>query len=163
MGLPVFGDEVVVILRDVADEVKCPSAVGLITEVGLVVEEVGAVFTFCLKRAEKVAVGLVAYAVAPSQRLGLETHISARAEQACRYVGLKFLRPFVSDVESRRHLVTILGFESSGRKTDFLYHVGVDDRESFLLTAPYEEWAVYLHIVDIDTVLIETSTTYVVL
>ena len=63
-GLAVAGLEVVVVLGDVADEVDGPALVGTERDVGLIVEEIGAVFSFRLQRPQEIAVGLIAQAVA---------------------------------------------------------------------------------------------------
>ena len=61
--LAVCGLEVIVVFRDVANDVQRPALVGLIGDIGLVVEEVRAVFTFRLQRAQQIACRLVAQAV----------------------------------------------------------------------------------------------------
>lgn len=69
----------------------------------------------------------------------------------------------IGDVESRRHLVAVLSLKATSGETDTLHHVGIDDRESFLLSAADEERAVDLHIVYIYRVLIKGTTTHIVL
>ena len=69
----------------------------------------------------------------------------------------------VGDVESRRHLVAIFGFEASRGESHRLHHVRVDDAQSLLLPTADEKRAIYLHIIYIYRVLVETTTTHVVL
>ena len=69
----------------------------------------------------------------------------------------------IGDVESRRHLVAVLSLKATSGETDALHHVGIDDRESFLLSAADEERAVDLHIVYIYRVLIKGPATHIVL
>ena len=46
--LTVFRREVVMVVRDVADEIYLPSLVGRITQIGLIIQEVWLVFTLCV-------------------------------------------------------------------------------------------------------------------
>ena len=59
-GLAVRGLEVVVVLRDVADNIQRPPLVGLVGDVGLIVQEVRSVFAFSLQRAQQIACRLIA-------------------------------------------------------------------------------------------------------
>ena len=63
--LSVFWLEVVVVVRDVPDEVDGPSLIWLVTQICLVVYECRVVFSLCLERAEQILVGFVSHAVAP--------------------------------------------------------------------------------------------------
>ena len=63
--LAVGGFEVVMVYGYVAEKAYCPSLVWLVGEKTLVVEVVGFIFSFRLQRAEHIAVGLIAHAVAP--------------------------------------------------------------------------------------------------
>ena len=142
LGLAVFGLEVVVVVRNVADEVDGPALVGLPGQVGLVVEEVRIVFALGLQRAQQVAVGLVAQSVAPCQAFlpwpgPCRRFRRAGLPRCC----LPVLRgAVVFDVKGRRHLVAVFCFETARREAHTLHHVGVDDGESFLLSAAHEEW-----------------------
>ena len=64
-GLAVVRLEIVVVVRDVADEVDGPTFVGRETQIGLIVKEIRIVFAFLLKRTEQIACGLVAHARQP--------------------------------------------------------------------------------------------------
>ena len=162
-GLAVGGLEVVVVFRDVADEVNGPSLVGMITQIGLIVEEVGLVFALGLQGSQQIAVGLVADGVAHRELLVAVAGIGGSAEEREPDGGF-LLRGFaVGDVEHRRHLVAVFGLESAGREADGRDHVGVDDAQSLLLSTAHEEGSVNLHLVDIHRVLVKGSAPDIVL
>ena len=64
-GLAVGWLEVVMIIRDVADEVQFPALVGLIAQICLVVEIVWLILALGLHGAQEIGGGLVSYAVEP--------------------------------------------------------------------------------------------------
>ena len=163
LGFAVFGIEVVAAVRDVADEGDVPPLGGAVGEECLVVEEFGVILAVGVEGGEHTLVGLVAQAVAPAELLVAEAHIGTCPEQTGRCLGLEALGPLVGDVECRRHLVAVDGLETARGEADRLHHVGVDDRQAFLLSAAHQEGAIHLHIVDIHAVLVETSATHVVL
>ena len=159
----VDGLEVVVVDGDVAKHLYRPPLVGLPREVSLIVEEVGVVFTLGIHGTQQVPVGLVAQAIAPSHLFVGHAYVGTRSEQTCRDVAFQLLRTLIAYVEGRRHLVAVFCFETACREAHTLHHVGVDDRESFLLSATHEEWTVYLHIVNIYEVLVERAASHVIL
>ncbi len=61
--------EVVVIFRYVTDKIHRPPTVRFITEIRLVIKEVGLILAFCLQRTEQVAIGLVPYTMTHGQLL----------------------------------------------------------------------------------------------
>ena len=109
-GFPIFGFKVIVIVGNVSDKVDAPFRVGLITQIGLVVNKRRLVFAFGLKRTEQIAVGLVAQTVEPRQFLRAQSDVTARTQQAERDVSLGHgllaqagTQLLVGDVECRRH------------------------------------------------------------
>ena len=133
-GFPIFGFKVIVIVGNVSDKVDAPFRVGLITQIGLVVNKRRLVFAFGLKRTEQIAVGLVAQTVEPRQFLRAQSDVTARTQQAERDVSLGHgllaqagTQLLVGDVECRRHLVAILRFVAASGEPDTLYHIGIDD------------------------------------
>ena len=81
--LAVFGIEVVVVVRDVAQYVYLPTLVGLEREVCLIVDESGSVLAFGVERSKQIACCLVSHAIAPCKLLVAIAHINAVAQQAC--------------------------------------------------------------------------------
>ena len=69
------------VFRDVAYEVDVPALVGGEGDVGLIVQEVGLVFTFRLQRPQQVAVGLVAQSVTHGEFLVAVAQEGAAAQQ----------------------------------------------------------------------------------
>ena len=165
----VFRFEVVVIIRDVAYEVKLPAFVGLVTQICLIVQIVWLVFAFGFHRTEQVRGGFVAHAIEPWKFLGSQTDVCVSTQQtgsqtAFNHRLLAFcFQGFVGDVESRTHLVSVFGSISSGWETDFIYHIRVDDGEAFLLSAANQEWAENFYVVDVYGVLIKGTATYIIL
>ena len=110
---PVGRDEVVAVLREVADETYLPSLGRLPSDVGLIVYEVGVIFAFGVHRAQQVAARLIAQAVCHREVLVAISHVCRRPEQAHRGRCLECFGPAVGDVEHRCHLVAIFCFVSS--------------------------------------------------
>ena len=69
----------------------------------------------------------------------------------------------IGDIECRRHFVAVFRFKSTCRETNLLHHVRIDDRETFLLPAAYKHGAIDFHLIDIYQILIERSTSYIIL
>ena len=158
------------IVGNVSDKVDAPFRVGLIAQIGLVVNKRRLVFAFGLKRTEQIAVGLVAQTVEPRQFLRAQSDVTARTQQAERDVSLGHgllskagTQLLVGDVECRRHLVAILRFVAASRESDALHHVGIDDGKTFLLTAPDKERAEHFNIINIDRVLVEGTASDIIL
>ena len=105
--------KVVMVVGDVAHQAYCPSLVGRVDEVRLIVEVAGLVFALRLQRTEHILVCLVAQTVAPRQLLVAEPHIGACAEHTGCCCGFKAFGALVGYVESRRHLVAIFCFEAA--------------------------------------------------
>ena len=76
-----------------------------------------------------------------------------------RFGGIRFA---VANVEDRTHFVPIFCFESTGRKLDRFHHVRVGEGEAFLLPRANEERTVHFDVIDVDEVLVKTSSTHVV-
>ena len=161
--LTVCGSEVVVVFRYVAYQVDRPPLVWPVTYVSLIIEEVRVILSFGVERAEQIPVCLVSDAVAHGELLIAETYVCPGAEQRCRDARFELLRTPVCYVESRRHLVAILRLKSARRESYRLYHVRIDDAETLLLSASYQKRAVYLHVVDVHGVLVETSAPDIIL
>ena len=163
VGGAVMGCEVIVVVGDVSDEVDGPALVGLVAQVGLVVEERRVVLRVDVAlRGEQEARGLVAHAVQPRQLLRTDAQIGACSQQTGRDGALHHrlalalrLEALIADVECRRHLVAILHSKAARREADALHHIGIDDRESLLLAATHQERPEHLDVVDVDAVLVE--------
>ena len=69
----------------------------------------------------------------------------------------------IGDVESRRHLVAVLCLEAARGEVDTFHHVWINNRESFLLSATYEERTEHLHIIYIYRVLVKGTAAHIVL
>ena len=155
--------EGIVVVRDVADDVETPQLVGTPVEIGLIVEEVRFVLAVGLHRTEEILCRLIAQSVGPREVLTAQSHIGTGTKQRCRSRGLGMLGLAIGDVESRRHLVAVLCLEATCGEVDTLHHVGVDDRESFLLSAAYKKGPEDLHIIYIYRILVKGSATNIVL
>ena len=163
--------EVIMVVGDIADEVDGPALVGPIAQIGLIVEERRIVLCIDVAlRGEQEASCLVAHAVEPREILRADAQIGAGSQQTRRErafgnrlpLSLR-LQPLVADVECRRHLVAVFRRKATRREANALHHIGIDHRESFLLTATNEERAEHLDVVDIDAVLVERTASNVVL
>ena len=73
--------ESIMVVRDVADDVKAPQLVGPPVEVGLVVEEVWFVLTVGLHRTEEILCRFIAQSVGPREVLTAQSHVSTGTEQ----------------------------------------------------------------------------------
>ena len=65
------------------------------------------------------------------------------------------MRTGVGDVQDAAHPVTVLRLEASRAEIYLLYHVAVDDGESFLLSAADEKRSVDLDTVNVHAVFVE--------
>ena len=79
-GFAVFWLKVIVIVRDIANEIYLPILCGLIGQVSLVIQKVGPVFTMGIHASQKISISLVTHAVEPRETLGGKTHISVSAQ-----------------------------------------------------------------------------------
>ena len=163
VGLAVLGLEAVVVARDIADDIERPLIGGPPREVGLIVDEVGVVLAAGLQRTHEITVGLVAEALREGDLSYTKAVIDIGAEEAGTDRALVALGALVGDVEDRGHAVAILGLEATGGELHTVHHVGVDDREAFLLATADEHGTIDLHAVDIDAVLIKGAAADVVL
>ena len=161
--LAVLGFEIIVVLRYVSDEVDLPVCLWPPAEICLIVKEIRPVLTLRLQRSEQIAVRLVAQSVRPGELFCCQSQIAAGSEERGCDAPFGLLWPFVCDVECRAHLVAVFGLEAAGRESNLVYHIGVDDAQSLLLSAAYEERPEHLYIVDIHRVFVERSATDVVL
>ena len=69
------------VISDITNQLNAPPLVGLVGEVGLVIQEVRLVFTLRLHCSQQVTGGFVSQSVAPCQFLVGEAHESAGAQQ----------------------------------------------------------------------------------
>ena len=71
--------EVIVVFRNITYQVQRPALVGLVGDIGLVVQEVRTVFAFGFQRTKQIAVGLVAQTVTHREFLVAVAHKDASA------------------------------------------------------------------------------------
>ena len=69
----------------------------------------------------------------------------------------------ISNVEGRRHLVAIFGFIATCWKAYLVYHVGIDNREAFLLATSHQEGSIHFYIVYVNAVFIKRAAAHVIL
>ena len=75
--LTVRRTEVIVVFRNITYQVQRPALVGLVGDIGLVVQEVRTVFAFGFQRTKQIAVGLVAQTVTHREFLVAVAHKKA--------------------------------------------------------------------------------------
>ena len=80
-GAAVVWDEVVLVLRDVADESHAPACRGTPMEVGLVVNKGRVVLAVCVERAKQVFAGFITDAVRQAKTSVPIAHVGVGAEQ----------------------------------------------------------------------------------
>ena len=66
------------------------------------------------------------------------------------------------DVQHRAQFVPVFGFKPARTEFDAVHHVGVGERQPFLLSAPHQEGAVHFDVVDVDQILVERPAPHVV-
>ena len=97
--LAVLRFEVVVVVGDVAYHVEAPAAVGVPGQVGLIVQEVGAVFAVGVHGAEQIAGGLVAHRGHEADIPVAPSHVCTCAKHRGLCGGFELFRPLVGDVQ----------------------------------------------------------------
>ena len=70
------------VVGDVSDKINLPTLVGLIAQIGLVVEIVRLVFSLGFHRTEQIGRSLVSHTVEPGQLPGSQSYVGICSEQA---------------------------------------------------------------------------------
>ena len=138
--------KLITILREVTQQRYFPSPIShcqspiayLPRHLCLIVNEVGFVVTCSLQCAQQIARGLIAYAVHLTVRTIAPTYITTGTQQTHIQARFQSGRAFVANIQYGRHLVAILGIETTCREIYALYHVGIHKTQSLLLTAAYQ-------------------------
>ena len=155
--------EVVSVLADVAYAVDGPVLARCPAGISLVVEESWLVFALGLQASQHILIGLVSYSIAEGEALVAVSGIHVGAQQTGQHACFGLLRTGIGDVEHAAHAVAVFRFEASRTEVHLFHHVAVDDREALLLPTADEQRTIYLHTVYRNAVLIEGTSTHVVL
>ena len=91
------------------------------------------------------------------------TDIQLCTEQAGAEARLESRGTLIGDIEHGGHLVVVLHAVATCREMDVLHHLGIDERQSFLLSGADEQRPIDLNAVDINRVLVERSAADIVL
>ena len=145
-----IGREAVIVLADVAEERHLPLRRHFPGDIGLIIDVSRLIIAGGCQSAEHVFAGFVTQAVHLAVSAITVSDIDLCAQKTGAEASLERPRSFVGDIQHRRHLIAVLRTESAGREPHVLHHLGIDERESFLLTATDEKRTVHLDAVDID-------------
>ena len=163
MRFAVGGHEVVVVVGDIADDVKRPTIVGTPRKVSLIVQKIGAVFAIDICRTEEVTRGLVAHGGHEADLLIAPPYVGSRPEDAHIGRTLQGFGPLVRNVEHGRHTVAIARLETARREADALNHIGIDDTQTLLRARADKQRTIDLNAIEIDAILVERTAAHIVL
>ena len=169
-GLPGFGREAVIVVRDNAEQAeRGPLHVLLLAQTdvheSLGIVESGVVTALGLfQRTEHVLRVLVAHAgqVAHAAVGRAGFGVGRAAHQAGRERGREFLGRFVIHAQHRGQFVAVLGLPAAAAKLHLLHQIGVDKAQPLLLRRGNEKRPVNLEAVDIHQVLVVITTAHVI-
>ena len=159
----VVRNKIIVIICHISQHIKRPLLRRSPRHHQLIVEKVRSILTFRVKRSQKVTRGLITSRRHHRKLFISPTEIDASTQHGAVDGRFPLFGATISNVQNRRHLITILRFEAARRKLNAFHHRTVDDRKSFLLTGAHQLRTIKFYPVEIYDIFVKRSSAHIIL
>ena len=151
------------IVRHISQHIKRPLLRRSPRHHQLIVEKVRSILSSRVKRSQKVTRGLITSRRHHRKLLVSPTEIDASTQHGAVDGRFPLFGATISNVQDRRHLITVLRFEAARRKLNAFHHRTVDDRKSFLLPRTHQLRTIKFYPVEIYDIFVKRTSTHIIL